>query len=478
MDIDKTATLPCRWLAIMTLVSTMLLTACALASGPTPVPLSTIAPAVTPLPSASVAPTLATAQTPTAGSTAGPIVIDSLQDLRAVVRRIATAEPASAQALASELWQELASSQRVPLILGDQVVFLYKGEAQQVSWRGAFNSWSAPGLEGARVGQTDLWIGQLALPVASRVEYKIVLNDKDWIVDPVNPNLQVSDTGTNNVVVMPGFTVTDEGQRRPGVASGTLTEGLSITSRSLGYTINYWVYTPVGYEHLTRLPVLYVLDGDGFVDERMGALPIVLDNLIAGGRIRPVLAVFVDAREPGSPQHNRREDEFLAHPVEHARFIAEELVPAIDRAYHTDPRPEARVIVGVSYGGLSATYIAATQTGVFHNLAAFSPAFGVLQDQSYLTDPRKIGGARLMWPPIQAATECGGDTGFACPRLPLKVFVSTGWPSWDVGDFNSLAATLRQQGYLVEFHQVREAHTWSQWRGLSDEMLTYFFGGS
>jgi len=375
------------------------------------------------------------------------------------------------------LWQTLVSSQRVPLILRTQVVFFYKGQAQQVNWRGSFNNWGVPGLDGVRIGQTDLWFAFLELPEASRAEYKIVLNGKDWLVDPVNSNTTFNGmTGVNNVVALPGFTVTDESQKRSGVTPGTVIGGLSIASQYLGYTVNYWVYTPVGYENLKQLPVLYVLDGNDFIDERMGAPPNVLDNLIAGGRIRPVLAVFVDARDPNNLQFNRREDEFLVHPVEHARFIAEELVPAIDRAYRTDPRPEARVIMGVSYGGLSAIFIAAAQSNVFHNVAAFSPSLWVLDSPQYLTDSKQMEGSRLMLPPVQTATQCGGDTGFACPRFPMKVFLTVGLAGWDVGDFSSLAATLEQQGYPVEFHQVREGHTWDHWRGLSDEMLIYFFG--
>jgi enterochelin esterase-like enzyme len=75
----------------------------------------------------------------------------------------------------------------------------------------------------------------------------------------------------------------------------------------------------------------------------------------------------------------------------------------------------------------------------------------------------------------EKATVCGGDTGFQCPRLPIKIFLTVGLPDWDVGDFSNLVAAMKQQGYPVEFHQVREGHTWDNWRGLSDEMLTYFF---
>jgi hypothetical protein len=114
------------------------------------------------------------------------------------------AAPAIAQSRADELWRTLVGEQRVPLILETQVVFFYKGQAQQVNWRGSFNSWSTPGLDGVRIGQTDLWIGLLELPEASRAEYKIILNNKDWIVDPVNPNTTFNGlTGVNNVVALP-----------------------------------------------------------------------------------------------------------------------------------------------------------------------------------------------------------------------------------------------------------------------------------
>ncbi len=257
-------------------------------------------------------PTASPSLTPTV--TTQPIVINTLQDLRAILREIGTAPPMAAQARADELWQTLVSQQRAPLILGERVVFFYKGEAAQVNWRGSFNNWGEPGLAGVRIGQTDLWVGLHELPAASRAEYNIVLNGEDWIADPANPHTAFSGlTGENSVVTMPGFTVTDESQRRSDVTPGLLTGGLSIASEYLGYTVNYWVYTPAGYENLKQLPALYLLDGNDFVDERMGALTNVLDNLIADGRIQPVLAVFVDAREPGNPQRNRREDEMLIY---------------------------------------------------------------------------------------------------------------------------------------------------------------------
>lgn len=407
-------------------------------------------------------------------STTEPIVIESFEDARAIFKEIRRLPAAEGQARVDELWQILTEEERVPLVFDTQTIFLYKGDAEQVSWSGSFNGWSRPGLKGARLGQTDLWMAYAEFPEASRVEYKIYLNE-ELVVDPVNSNTTFSGmTGVNNVLALPGFTVTDESETRDDIQHGTLTDGFSIESRSLGYTVNYWVYTPAGYEDLANLPAIYLMDGNDFIDERMGALPNILDNMIADGRIEPVLVVFIDQRDPENPDFNRREEEFLVHPVEHANFIADELVPAIDHQYHTNPSPDARLIAGVSYGGLSSVYVAALRTDRFHHLAAYSPSLWVLSSPQYLANQEQRDGSAVMLPTIDTITQCGEDTGIAC--LPIDMFLSAGLPNWDVGSFDATVRDLRSKGYQIEFYSVQEGHTWDHWRGTSDEMLMYFFG--
>ncbi len=443
-------------------------------------PVSTALPAATPAPITTPVPVRVTATAPAAtqpppNPAATPVALDTQQELLDAMAAITAAPPAEAQAQADALWQALVSSRREPLIYDTEVYFFYKGQAQSVDWRGGFNQWSTPGLVGIRVGTTDLWMAQFPMPAASRAEYEIAVDDQPLRGDAANPLTQATGlTTTNSLLVMPGFSVSDEGQRRAGVAPGTVSAPLSITSQQLGYVVNYWVYTPAGYDPqaVARLPTLYLQDGETFLRDWRGALPIILDNLIAAGRIPPVLAVFVDEREPANPQHNRREEEFIAHPVEHALFLAEELVPAIDRAYRTDPRAAARVIAGVSYGGLSATFIGLTQSDTFQNVAAFSPSLRALDYPEMQPNLQQATGIRLMQLAIGSVTGCSET----CPRLPLKIFMTSGIPNWDVGDLSPVVSNLLRQGYPVSFQQAGEAHTWSQWRGLSDEMLVYFFG--
>jgi inosine-uridine nucleoside N-ribohydrolase/enterochelin esterase-like enzyme len=400
--------------------------------------------------------------------------IVTVDDFQGRIAAIEQADAAQAQALADSLWQSLTAQGRIPLLFGERVFFLYKGAANSVTWRGDFTGWeSGPGLEGKRVGDSDLWMAETTLPVDARANYKIVLDGKDWILDPANPLIQPGGLGDNNILAMPEFTVTTDTARRDDVASGTLSDDLTIESENLGYAVNYQVYTPAGYEELSGLPVVYVTDGNDWVYEPYGAMAVVLDNLIADGRIEPVMAVFIDAREPGNPQNNRREQEFLDHSEAYARFVAEELVSAIDQAYRTAASAGARVIQGTSYGGVIATYIQVRFPEVFQKAAIFSPAYGVLGSPA--ADPVRADSMRRMNDTFTGALACGGDTGIPCPELPPTYFMSWGIPSWDVGDLSGTAANLQGVGVPIRAIQTQEGHNWGQWSGLLDEMLTYFF---
>lgn len=408
-------------------------------------------------------------------ATTTPLKIDTIQDLRAAIRSIVDAGPES-QHLANTLYNTLRASQRLPLVLGDQAVFMYWGDAQRVTVTGDFAGWDlASGQEARRIGQSDLWIAQRTLPVDSRIEYKFVVDGENWILDPANPVIVKRSLGDNNVVAMPRFVTTDESDTRPDVAHGTMSDNLTITSEKLGYDVNYRVYTPAGYEQLKDLPVVYAIDGNDFVDPDMGKMPAVLDNLIADGRMRPVIGVFVDAREPGHPENNRREQEFLAKAVDYGSFLAEELVPAIDAAYRTDPNPNARLIQGVSYGGLYASYFAVRFADVFHNLAIFSPSFWALGDPDSVGDPAKAAGVRAMNEVLSQVGVCGGETGITCPTVPLKIFMSGGLPDWDVGDLDSTAEMLTATQIPLRYVETNEGHSWGAWSDLLDEMLLYFF---
>jgi len=385
-----------------------------------------------------------------------------------------TAASADAQARVNALWEKLVNARRVPFIVSDRVIFLYRGEAVTVQWHGDFSFWAlGKPIVGQRVPNTDLWYGVADFPRDSRTDYQIVLNETEEILDPANPHRRNDGLDFNNVLTMPDFQITDETKRRSGIAAGALTEWTALDSKVMGHAVNYRVYTPSGYAEMEKLPVLYVTDGNNFYADNIGAMNAVLDNLIAAGRIQPVLAVYIDAREVNPPRTNRRVNDFLVAPEKFAQFIAQELVPLIDAQYRTDATRDARVLVGASFGAVFGTYAVLRYPDVFGNLAAFSPAYWVLDNPNGAGSSAASGGQRMS-DFIARAYECD-QSDVPCPTTPQKFFFSTGIPGWDVGDLNPRAEPLRARGDTAQIFQIQEGHNWGAWSGLTDEMLEYFF---
>jgi enterochelin esterase family protein len=125
------------------------------------------------------------------------------------------------------------------------------------------------------------------------------------------------------------------------------------------------VYTPYGYDDMQDLPVVYVTDGHEYADDKLGAMLIVMDNLIHQNVISPIIAVFIDPREPGNTSNNRRMSEYVEN-INFANFVSDELVPQIDANYKTNPDPDYRAILGTSLGGWNSAFFGLNRSETFH----------------------------------------------------------------------------------------------------------------
>ncbi|MFN3638870.1 MAG: alpha/beta hydrolase-fold protein [Chloroherpetonaceae bacterium] len=346
----------------------------------------------------------------------------------------------------------LQQANNIPFAIGDSVAFLYRGAAQSVRWNGDFNSWgSASNIQtnGVRLGNTDLWILEQTFPSDARLDYKIVLNGNTWILDPRNPFQQMSGFGPNSELRMPDYVFPPEVIRRPNVPQGAFSPNQLINSAHLGYAVQYRVYTPAGYDSLSNLPVVYVTDGHEYANDQMGSMLIVLDNLIYDGAIPPIMAVFLDPRNPSNLSQNRRMQELPINP-NYLRFVKEELVPRIDSMYRTNPLASARAILGTSLGGINSAYFGIAAPETFGLIAIQSPAF---------------------WYRPQILTMYQDSA-----RKPIRISMTTGNIFDGQNEARQMRDILRSKAYQLYYREVPQGHSWGQWRGLLDEALIYFFG--
>jgi enterochelin esterase family protein len=352
-------------------------------------------------------------------------------------------------------WDSLMTSDQVPFIMGDSIAFMFMGDSstKAVQWVGDINGWNPnlAGYNGNRLGNSNLWMLKKSFPVNARLDYKVVVNGTEWILDPANSRVQYSGWGPNSEFSMPKWEFPKETVLSEGAERGSVTDFQKISSSpdNLGYDVNYRVYTPSNYEQLTDLPVIYVTDGHEYSDDKLGSMVIVLDNLIHQGKIEPLIAVFIEPLDPANRQNNRRMSEYAAN-IKFADFVADELVPMIDKNYKTNSNPERRAILGTSMGGWNSAYFGLKKSDKFHLIGIHSPAFNEEIIRNYKDSP----------------------------KLPLKIFMSTGV----IHDTHERARTMKQvldmKGYPLQYIEVNEGHSWGNWRALIEEPLVYFFGKS
>lgn len=147
------------------------------------------------------------------------------------------------------------------------------------------------------------------------------------------------------------------------------------------------VYTPPGYEKGgRRYPVAYLMHGGGSDDASwMGAghAELILDNLIAAGKARPMIVVM-PASGPMDPKSDRfagnNTPEGLAGRKAFAdgvlNLVEDDLtgaiVPFIDRNFRTLADRDHRAVAGYSFGGAETIWAATRHLDRFASFGVFS----------------------------------------------------------------------------------------------------------
>lgn len=355
------------------------------------------------------------------------------------------------QAEIDSLWNRLIKEDQIPFKQDTTALFLFYGEADSVSWQGDFNAWDSDkdfNNAGTRIENTNIWTLKASFPEDARVEYKISVDDS-WIIDPINPHYQWSGFGPNSELRMPEWKPEPLTQRISEAKNGSLSEDILINSSSLGYQIQYRIYTPVGYENLTDLPVLYVFDGQEYADDRLGAAVIMLDNLIHLKKINPIIAVFIDPTDPADPDINRRSDEFAANP-DYNDFFVGELMPEIEENYKISNERNKTALLGTSLGALNTTYLGFTNPDTFGNLAIQAPAYWYREKEIY------------------GLVRSTKDVDF-------NIYMSVG----TIGDNLNDARRMKKEFDLLDldytYTEVNEGHSWGAWSAQMDDILIQFF---
>src|SRR5579864_7284724 len=153
-------------------------------------------------------------------------------------------------------------------------------------------------------------------------------------------------------------------------------------SKVVGDQRDFYVYTPPGYDPRTKqtYPVLYLLHG--FSDDAsgwsaVGRANVILDNLIAEGKAKPMLIVMPLGY--GAPEIVTRGGPSLRDPSLRTRnydkfrdALFSEMIPQVEKAYKVAKDRNSRAIAGLSMGGAESLYIGLNALDRFGWVASFS----------------------------------------------------------------------------------------------------------
>jgi enterochelin esterase family protein len=222
-----------------------------------------------------------------------------------------------------------------------------------------------------------------------------------------------------------------------------------LRSTILGNERRVWAYTPPGQPSSEPRDLLLLFDGWSYTQAIPA--PVILNNLLAAGRIAPTVAILIDSLDEPT-----RDRELACYPP-FVAFLAEELLPWARERYQLAGRA---IVGGSSYGGLAAAFAARERPDLFGRVLAQSGSFWWKPD----------GDLEHEWLARQYAEGA---------VLPLEWYLSVGrreararlTPNQLIVS-RHLRDVLRAKGYLVHYRETDGRHDHQSWREtLADGIL-------
>jgi enterochelin esterase-like enzyme len=207
------------------------------------------------------------------------------------------------------------------------------------------------------------------------------------IADPSNPDIFPNERFKRSLVDVPSQI--PGAQDIQDVPHGLVTLRY-YQSKSLGLTRQLVVYTPPGYEtnSTTKYPVLYLIHGMTDTEDtwvNVGKVNLILDNLIAQGKAKPMIIVMPYANPyPALLKKDKSTKVDLLSTDMFIREIMNEIIPITEKNYRVNANAEGRAIAGFSLGGRQTLAAGLANPKTFSYVCAFAPAVWKREfDQSF-----------------------------------------------------------------------------------------------
>jgi enterochelin esterase-like enzyme len=233
-------------------------------------------------------------------------------------------------------------------------------------------------------------------------------------------------------------------------------------SKVTGFWRRLNIYTPPGYDKDTgkKYPVLYIQHGGG-EDETgwavQGKTDIILDNLIAAGKAKPMLVVIANGNVPGPG--GARGGYSSAGMAGFANELLNNIVPFIESNYRVLANAENRALAGLSMGGGQAFFVGLGNKDKFGSIGVFSTGLfgGIAAPGGMGSGAGGTFNAEEQVPGLLTNAKSFNNS--------LKVFyISVGEQDPRLEYTKKAVADFKSHGLNVEFASFPGGHEWQVWR--------------
>lgn len=315
---------------------------------------------------------------------------------------------------------------------------------------------------GGAMTKSDEGVWEVTVGPVEPGAYRYHINiDGISVVDPANPATSESNGNTWSLVTVPGSDLFDTRDVPHGAVAEVLYE-----SKSLKRPRRMHVYTPPGYESGEgKFPVFYLLHGASDSDaswSTVGRAGIILDNLIASGKARPMIVVMPAGHTErfrfGQPRSLDRQVDSFVEDFNH------DLKPYIEKNYRTLNDRAHRAIAGLSMGGAQTLNIAIPHLEDYAYVGVFSSGvFGI--------NGGRGGPAGPSW---EERHKESLDNAKGKDGLELLWF-ATGKDDFLIETTRSTVKMLKSHGLDAQLKETEGGHTWLNWRDYLGEFAPLLF---
>lgn len=226
-----------------------------------------------------------------------------------------------------------------------------------------------------------------------------------------------------------------------------------------------YIYTPSDYDQNPKMeyPVVYIQHGGG-EDETgwvtQGKTDLILDNLIAEGKAKPMIVVIANGNvhSNGGGYSSKGMTAFKKEMIQN-------IAPFIDKNYRTIPNKKNRAICGLSMGGGQAFYTGLENLDFFGSVGIFSSGiFGGIRNSSgdnTFNAEKEIPGL------LSKSAEFN-------KKLDL-FYISCGESDMRIEYTKRAVANMKESGLEVEFKSFPGDHEWQVWRKSLHDFASQIF---